>query len=101
MEWVPMPPFGLILSKNVPTGVRMPMECLKHKKTKFFRLITPLLVQKDYRPSAPHHVKSKLGATPFLHYRPRRWAKFFWSQNLPSTYSDFGNSLFYIFNKTL
>ena len=38
MEWVPMPPFGLILSKNLPTGVRMPMECLKHKKPSFFRI---------------------------------------------------------------
>ena len=37
MEWVPMPPFGLILSKNVPTGVRMPLECLPDQKTKFFR----------------------------------------------------------------
>ena len=38
MEWVPMPPFGLILCENLPTGVRMPMECLKHQKNKFFHV---------------------------------------------------------------
>ena len=36
MEQVPMPPFGLILCENLPTGVRMPMECPKHNKNIFF-----------------------------------------------------------------
>ena len=43
MEWVPMPPFGLILCENVPTGVRMPMECLPDQKTKFFSIFPGFL----------------------------------------------------------